>query len=170
MEGYVTLGELAPRLHMDKSNARRYVLRCGFTFQKFRTLGSGGQVENALTIEDAEAVIERRSSDGFLDNRLMSGNGNGYFYIARLLPELDPTRFKLGYTINLEGRLAAHRTVAPSTELVKAWPCKSTWEFAALDCLGQEGANIANEVYTFKDLGALLSRAEQFFALMPTCV
>jgi hypothetical protein len=41
---FVSIKELAVRLGMDRSHARRYILKLGYAFHKRRTPDSGGQL------------------------------------------------------------------------------------------------------------------------------
>jgi hypothetical protein len=51
---------------------------------------------------------------------------------------------------------------------LKKWPCKRTWEAAAIDCLTREDCQlILNEVFDCDDLQALIARGDAFFAQMP---
>lgn len=56
-ECYVSIKELARRLGMDKSHARRYVLKLGFKPPKRRTPDSANQL--TLTVTAAEAKAQR---------------------------------------------------------------------------------------------------------------
>lgn len=164
---YVTLKDLATELSLDRSNLRKYVLQAGLSPIKIRTPESRGQPTLALTKEDAETFKELRQREGFTSLQAVN-NSEGWFYVIQLVPELDAKRIKLGFAGNVDARLQAHRTSAPTAELVKAWPCKRSWERAAMDCLTQNGCIlIANEVFTCNDLGTLVEHGDSFFTLMP---
>jgi hypothetical protein len=168
MSDYVSLKELADELGLDRSNMRKYVLKHGFMPTNVRTADSRSQLTLALSAEDAEAVRQLRTSQGYTSGYKPMENGDGYFYVIQLIPELDPCRVKLGWTNGLDGRLASHRTAAPTAQLIKAWPCKKAWELAAMASLTRMGCTlIANEVYTCDSVDAVVSRGDQFFSLMP---
>ena len=114
MSEYVTIQELADDWGMARSNARKYVLKQGFTFASIRTPDTRGQATLALSSEDAEAVREVRRRQGFSKGAATPvENGDGYFYIVQVVPELEPRRVKLGWTYDVDSRLSAHRTAAP---------------------------------------------------------
>jgi hypothetical protein len=164
---YVTLKELAAEFGLDRSNVRKYVLQAGFSPLKVRTSESRGQLTLALSEEDAEAVRELRQRQGFTSHRPVD-NGEGQFYIIQLVPDLDTSRVKLGFASNVDARLQAHRTAAPTAELVKAWPCKRSWERAAMDCMTQSGCTlIANEVFMCDDIETMIKYGDSFFGIMP---
>jgi len=164
----VTLKELAQEFGLDRSNVRRYVLGAGFEPVRVRTPESRGQLTLALTMEDAEAVRELRNREGFIKSQIVDENGDGYFYIIQLIPELKSERIKLGYTKNVRARLKAHQTTAPTARMLKAYPCKRTWEPAAISVVTKEGCTlIGGEVYDCTSLDAITNRCDTFFALMP---
>jgi hypothetical protein len=41
-------------------------------------------------------------------------------------------RFKVGFTMDLDGRLQKHRCSAPFAAYVKQWPCLRAWERTAM--------------------------------------
>ena len=96
--------------------------------------------------------------------------GVGYFYLIQTHPDELANRVKLGYTDNLQTRLADHRTNAPTLKLLKSWPCKRTWEDAAKDSITRDESRpiggSRSEVFDGPVQG-FLQRAEAFFALMP---
>ena len=165
---YVTLKQLADELKMDRSHLRRYVLQNDFEPFKVRTIESKGQPTLALSPADAERVRDMRARDGFTYSVGVPTNGDGVFYVIQLVPSLAPNRVKLGYAISIEARLQSHRTAAPTAELIKAWPCKRSWETAAIASVTRiECKLLSGEVFDCDDLDALVSRCDQFFAIMP---
>jgi hypothetical protein len=169
---YVTLRELSKMLNMDTSNARKYGKKMGFVFTKIRTPESRGQLTLALTRKDAETLCELRERQGFTGKKISDANitnGEGYFYIIQLIPDLKPNRVKLGFATDVDARLQAHRTSAPTAIIVKYWPCKKTWECAAIASITRIGCiSLSNEVFDCDNLDSLIERAELFFSIMPS--
>ena len=164
-ENYVSLQELSSRLGLDKSNMRKYAIRKGFVFKKIR--GRGQQLENVLSSTDAELLMDARRIDGFVGGGVVD-NGLGWFYIVQIVPDLAGDRIKLGFSTNLESRLASYRTISPSASVLGKWRCKPMWERAATESIVRVGCVcIASEVYSCDDLTQLVERADAFFALMP---
>jgi hypothetical protein len=123
-----------------------------------------------LTRADADKIISdyqpRRTSKDNTDEN-SEFDGFGYYYVIQLLPQELPDRIKIGFTDSIDQRLADHRTTNPTLKLVKAWPCKRTWEHAATASITRaECKKIGGEVYEGKAEG-FVGRAEAFFALMP---
>jgi hypothetical protein len=164
-----TLVDIAKRLGIDVSTARRLVQRVGAQLGLAPTKGKQNVIY--LTAEDAERLIAYYESQ---TNRTFAEGDSepafarfGFFYLIQLVPEALPNRIKVGYTDNVEKRLAEHRCSAPTAKLVKAWPCKRSWDYAAMDSITREScALVLNEVYE-GDVSAFVSRAEAFFAIMP---
>ena len=122
----------------------------------------------ALTEDDAEKLRQLRERRGYTAQLVPVDNGKGYFYIIQLIPDLLPSRVKLGFASNVSNRLNDHRTTCPSAELLASWPCKFVWEAAAIASITREGCMVvANEIYDCDDLETLVTCGHQFFDLMP---
>ncbi len=171
MNRYVTIKEIAEELGIDKSNARKYILDNGFTFEKHRTADTQNQLTLVLPNDQAEQVKQLRLSQGFSMNGqdgLVDTSKVEIFYIIQLVPELDSKRIKFGYTGNLNSRLRAHRTTCPNAKVLAQYPCHDAWEIVAIASITREDCQlIGNEVYQAGDLDKLIERAEAFFGLMP---
>lgn len=164
---HVSVKQLAKEWGIDSSNARKYIVAQGFSFLKKRLPESHGQLCNVLAKEDAEMVRGLREGQGFT-GKAIANDAGGWFYIVQIVPDLDPLRVKLGFAGDVKARLQAHRTIAPTAQLVKAWPCRRVWEQAAIDSITRAGCKlIANEVFQCDDLEASVERAESFFLIMP---
>lgn len=170
-QDYILLKDFSEKLGMDKSAARKYVLKSGYVFEKVRTSESGNQLSLALTIEDAEAIIQLRTSNGFAvgekPGKVFNGD-SGFFYFIQLIPEALPNRIKLGFASDLDSRIQAHKTTSPTLNIIKYWNCKRTWEDVAISSITRiESKLIGGEVYDFDNLDCALERANVFFSIMP---
>lgn len=151
MPELVRLSEIAKRLGIDISTARRVLSR--YTTELSLVPTTGKQNVIYLSTEDAERLVSfyegrtarsvsAQSSDSVAYQRF------GYFYLIQLVPEALPLRVKIGYTDNLDARIAEHRCSAPTARLVKSWPCKRSWDYAAMDSITRTGCHLVlNEVY-----------------------
>jgi len=170
--GYISVKDIALRLGMDRSAARRYILKLGYEPMKRRTPDSGGQPTLVVTEIQSEEIIAKRLLEygDFTDQSAgeVVITDHGFFYIIQLVPELDPRRVKLGFAVNVNDRLTQHRTSAPTASCLRSWPCKRTWEVTAMDCITHTTSRlIFSEVFECEDVEQLVQRAEQFFGLMP---
>jgi hypothetical protein len=167
-EEFISIKELADRLRMDRSHARRYVLKLGYAFHKRRTQDSGGQLTLCVSTPEAEEIISQRADQGFTASNVVTVSDVGVFYVIQLVPELDPKRLKLGFAESIDQRLSQHRTAAPTAKVLRAWPCKRTWELTAMDSLTRLNCRlILNEVFECDDSEALVARGDVFFSLLP---
>ncbi len=167
-DGFVSSKALAQRLGMDRSHARRYVLKLGDSFHKRRTVDSGSQLTLCVTALEAEEIAVHRADQGFTASTVVAVSEVGVFYVIQLIPELDPHRLKLGFAESVEQRLAQHRTAAPTARVLHVWPCKRSWEVTAIDALTAVGCRlILNEVFECDDPEALVQRGEAFFRMLP---
>lgn len=167
MDNYVSISELAAMLGLDRSNTRKYAIKNGFNFSRIRTESTKGQLTLALPPADAAALLDMRRKQGY-GSGTASENGRGYFYVVQPVPELDPLRVKLGWATDAKSRLAAYTTISPEAKLLKFWPCRLSWERAAIASVTRTGCEqIGQEVFTCNGIQDILERCEQFFALMP---
>jgi len=167
-DNYVSIKELAQRLGMDRSHARRYVLKLGYSFHKRRTPNSGRQLTLCVTTAEAEEIVSQRAEKGFLASSVVAVCDVGVFYAIQLVPDLDPKRLKLGFAESLEQRLSQHRTAAPTARVLRAWPCKRSWEVTAIDALTRQGCRlILNEVFECDEPDTLVTRGDVFFGMLP---
>lgn len=162
----VLIKTVAEELGIVKDYALRLAKRNGFEIHY------GKRNAASISKTDAEQLIRtyepRRSpADSSTDERT-AFDGFGYFYVIQLVPDELPDRIKLGYTANLDQRLADHRATNPTLTLIQSWPCKRTWEHAALASVTRvECEHIGGEVYS-GDIQGFIERANAFFAVMPT--
>lgn len=152
---------------MDRSHARRYVLRQGIQPHKRRTPDSQNQLTLAVTPEEADRIRNKRREEGFLDSQKPIASEVGVFYVIQLVPELDPHRIKLGFADDLRSRLDQHHTAAPTAQVVKSWPCRRSWERTVMDCLALGCRLILNEVFNCDDIDALVRRGDELFRVLP---
>jgi len=165
---YISIKNLSEELGMDRSHARKYIIKMGIVPQKRRTLDSGNQLTLTVTEEEANKIKKNRLELGYnFDNRIVN-NENGYFYVIQLVPELDPKRIKLGYTNDINDRLNQHKTAAPTAKILKSWQCKRSWESTVMDSLTSNNCkHILNEVFECDDIENLIEHGNKLFLLLP---
>jgi hypothetical protein len=101
-DDYVSIKDLAKRLGIDRSHARRYVMRLGCSFHKRRTADSGSQLTLCVTSAEADEIASERADRGFIASTMVTISDVGVFYVIQLVPDLDPRRLKLGFAESLE--------------------------------------------------------------------
>jgi hypothetical protein len=163
------ISDIAKRLKVEVTTVRRLIARESDALQLEIHRGKGDKF--LLTRDDAEKLIAsyeaRRGPISGPEEDSAKFDRYGYFYIIQLIPEVLPNRVKIGFADNVEKRLNEHRTAAPTAQLLKAWPCKRSWDYAAMDSVTREGCKLVlNEVYE-GDIQGFIARGEQFFSLMP---
>lgn len=60
-----TIKELAELIKMDRSAARRYVMRLGYVPKRARTASSGYQTALVFTTDQVRQIVEARAADGY---------------------------------------------------------------------------------------------------------
>ncbi len=88
--------------------------------------------------------------------------------LIQLVPEAAPNRVKIGFADNVEKRLSEHKTAAPTAKTLKAWPCKRSWDYAAMDSITREGCKLVLNEVIEGDIKGFIERGDRFFAVMPT--
>jgi hypothetical protein len=172
MAEMVKIAEIAKRLGVDISTVRRLIAREAEALKL--ELHRGKSDKLLLSKEDADRLVAsyeaRRGpiSSNPEDMDSAKYDRYGFFYLIQLIPEALPNRVKLGFTDNVDKRLAEHRTSAPTAKLLKTWPCKRSWDYAAMDSITRDGCKLVlNEVYE-GDIQGFLDRGNTFFSVMPS--
>lgn len=174
MNDSVSFKEIATRLGVNQSTVMRIVQRAapklGITVQKGRNKGRNAMWGDFLSREDTDRLVAYYESEKSRQEDSAAADVFqifGFFYVIQLVPEALPNRIKIGYTDNLEQRLADHRTSAPTARIIGSWPCKRSWDYAAMDNITREGCTwVLNEVFEGSPEG-FVERANAFFAVMP---
>lgn len=171
MPDLVGIADVAKRLRLDFTTVRRLIAKEKDALQITLRRGKGDKL--FLSREDAEKLIAsyeaRRGGVEVApeESDTATYDRHGYFYLIQLVPEALPNRVKLGFADNVERRLAEHQTAAPTAKVLKSWPCKRSWDFAAMDSITRTGCKLVlNEVYEGEVQG-FIDRAEAFFTVMP---
>lgn len=175
-DSFVSLKHLAHELKIDRSQLRKYLIRNGFKFGRFRSADSRGQVSLGVSAETAAEIFSFvrqngngvEATDAICPDEASSPDTCGLFYAIQMIPEFAPCRIKLGYTDGLAARLAGYRTAAPTLHVLQTWPCLRIWERAAIHSVTRvEAASLSNEVFDFTSVDSMIERVNAFFALMP---
>ncbi|HEY3131175.1 MAG TPA: hypothetical protein VGL91_17090 [Acidobacteriota bacterium] len=172
----IAIVDLADDLQVRKQRIFKILPRLGIRPTQRREASRGNQ--NVATVSQAEAIAIRaeieKSAGRPSDNSSLSAataafysDDVGFFYLIQLEPEHDPGRFKLGFTMDLDGRLQKHRCSAPFAQYVGTWPCKRVWERAAIDCVTNACAQLHTEVFRAASLEQIAALAKSFFSIMP---
>ena len=166
----VGIVDLADDLACYKQTIFKIVKRLGIVPQDRRESARGNQKIKTVSVKEAELIqseLRRSARSGaqdtlpapFIDER-------GVFYVIQLEPEHDPRRVKVGFG-DLDERFRKHRCSAPFASIVKSWPCRRTWERAAIDCITDGFEQLGDEVFRTTSLDDIVTRADRFFNLMP---
>ncbi len=168
----VTIADVADELQAHRPTIFRIVRRLGIVTQKRRDEERGNQQVDTIALSDIdqvrEALLTGRRAASTEPGALIGDGEIGYFYLVQLEPEHDSGRFKVGFTTDVDGRLTKHRCSAPFAVCVRSWPCRRTWERAAIDCVTANCEQLHTEVFRTADLSSIVSRCDAFFSLMPT--
>lgn len=93
----------------------------------------------------------------------------GFLYIIQIAPDLDPKRLKLGFAGKYDQCLWEQRTLVSTAKVLRIWPCRQSWEMAAIAALtcGLVHRSTQDEVFECDEIDALLARGDAFFDMLP---
>jgi hypothetical protein len=175
-EQRIAVIDLADELQTRKQTLFKVLKRLGIETRQRRESSRRNQQIATITVAEAIEIRNelRRSGTSLADAADVSdaspvfiAEEAGVFYLIRLEPDQDPCRFKVGFTGELEGRLRKHRCSAPFARPIKSWPCRRTWERAAIDCVTQGCEQLHTEVFRAISIADVVNRADRSFVLMP---
>jgi len=164
----ISVIDVAKKLGKQKAHVFKIMSRLSIEAVKEKSSEARGQKIAYITTDDYDRVKEY-----FIVNEddavasIIQPDLSGVFYLIQLEPEHDPGRFKLGFATNIEERLRSHKTAAPFSKVMKAWPCKLLWEKTIIECVTQGCDRLHTEVFRTASIAEVQKRCEQFFALMP---
>jgi hypothetical protein len=170
-EDRVTIADVADELQAHRPTIFKIVRRLGIDTQKRRDKDRGNQQVDTIASSDIdrvrEALLSGRRAAATDANALIGDGEIGYFYLVQLEPDHDSGRFKVGFTTDIDGRMTKHRCSAPFAVCIRYWPCRRTWERAAIDCITSNCERLNTEVFRTADLASIVRRCDAFFSLMP---
>ena len=171
-EHLISIIDIAQNHGRRKQAIHRIVHKLGLNVENVVGERTRGQRASHITVRDYET--HRRQFDTPPAANLVDASdspaAHAAFYLILTEPDLDPGRFKLGFSADLEERLRHHRTAAPFSKLIRQWPCKALWEKTAVDCVADGCERLGPEVFRADSVEDVIRRADQFFDLMPTLV
>jgi hypothetical protein len=168
-ERLVYLTHLAAELGYTKAAFHRVVRRAGIEPRQVPSDFSRGQRTLAITAEEADRLrATGRGSKLGTTERVSRDPDEGVFY-ALVLDAIRPGRVKLGFTSDLEQRLANYRTSSPEVQVLFAIPCRRGWEATTMAALTNvdECRQVGQEVFDYANLDVLADRACSWFAMLP---
>lgn len=171
----VAIVDLADELQVRKQWIFKIAKRLDIRTGQRREAERGNQI--IATVSREEATMIRREIEASIRRGTESNSSTeegidpiseaGVFYVIQLEPEHDPERVKVGFTTDLDGRLRKHRCSAPFAVCVISWPCRPTWERAAIDCVTDGFEQLHTEVFRATSLADVRRRGDTFFNIMP---
>jgi hypothetical protein len=173
----IAIVDLADDLQVRKQRIFKVLPRLGIRPTQRREASRGNQ--NVATVSQAEAAAIRSEIERSLESpsgsnarsgilAAFSADDVGFFYLIQLEPEHDSGRFKVGFTMDLDGRLQKHRCSAPFARYVASWSCRRVWERAAIDCATMSCDQLHTEVFRAGSVEQVSARAKAFFKMMPS--
>lgn len=172
----IIISDLADELQVRKQILFKVLKRIGIQTVMRREVSRRNQNVATITSSEASAIRDelRRTTGSKQPNQsdenstTFCADDVGMFYLIQLEPEYDSGRFKVGFTTSPDGRLRKHRCSAPFAQYLQDWPCRRTWEKAAIDCVTNGCEQLHTEVFRTTSIAEVASKANAFFSIMPT--
>jgi hypothetical protein len=165
----IAITELADELQCRKQTLFKIAKRLGIQSTMRRDLDRRNQLVATVTPPEASRIRDEfiaRVRTGTETETLVVEDG--FFYIVQLEPDHDPGRVKVGFTSDVDGRLSKHRCSAPFAKYLRSWPCRRTWERAAIDSVTTGLEQLRTEVFRATSVDEVAKRGDRFFSVMPT--
>ena len=167
-ETLISIIEIARSHGRRKQTVHKIVRRLGLDVKHLVVKDSRGAKASHISVLDYET--HRQHFDAKPTNGKDASpelQGAAVFYVILTEPDLDPGRFKVGFSTDASERLRSHKTSAPFSKLVRTWPCRALWEKTAIDCITAGCEQLGPEVFRTTDIQDVIRRADRFFEMMP---
>jgi len=153
-EEYVSIGECADLLNMDRSNLLKSIKagKYGHISIEFRR-DRNKQNQKVATIskENFEIIKKYRETEGFGTEKVVKTT-KGVFYIIQTNPHSIPLRYKFGFANDLDNRIRSYKSVCPNMKIIEKYPCDSIHELPLLKMIQKYGKRIGQELFEIKDI------------------
>ncbi len=167
-ESLISISDIARSHGRRKQAVHKTVKRLSLNVVKCVGPSTRGQQASHIAVQDYETHRQQFDADTVTASAAVSPERpETVFYLILTEPELDPGRFKLGFSTDVAERLRSHRTSAPFSRIVREWSCKALWEKTAIDCIADGCERLGPEMFRTDDIEEIIDRADRFFALMP---
>jgi hypothetical protein len=165
-EDFVTIGDLAQKLNMDKSNALKFAKAHGFADKLFlvRSAASRNQEVSALSRENADALIAARNSQFLVQQPTTPKRSEGLFFVVALVPGAPIIR--VVWANDYEASLAEIRDVAPTAEILWSWPGPKVWEPTVQHVVGMVCQVLNKGGYNCSNMDQLHKKLKEYFLFL----
>ena len=155
-------GKIAPELRTEDLGIERYKLIAPLP-EKEQEKWIKKAAEDALTVDELRKAIRGEYPLPYPEREPF-----GSFYVIATVPDLHSHRIKLGFTEDTDRRLRELLTVSSTAKLIHSWPCRRSWELSIITLLtAQDCVQLGREVFQCGDVGALVTRGNQLFSILP---
>ena len=128
-ESLISISDIARSHGRHKEAVHKTVKRLGLNVVKRVGPRTRGQRASHIAVQDYET--HRQQFDVVIATAgaaVSPEQPAAVFYFILTEPELDPGRFKLGFSTDVAERLRSHKTSAPFSRVVRTWSCKASGE------------------------------------------
>ena len=166
-ETLISISDIARGHGRHREAVHKTVKRLGLNVVKRVGPSTKGQQASHVAVQDYETHRQQFDAVAATGAAVSREQPDAVFYLILTEPELDPGRFKLGFSTDVAERLRSHKISAPFSKIMRTWPCKALWEKTAIDCIADGCERLGPEMFRGDDIERIIDRADRFFALMP---
>ncbi len=151
---YVSIGECADLLNMDRSHLLKAIKACKYgqiSLEFRRDRNKQNQKVATISKEDFEIIKQSRESEGFGTAKVVRST-KGVFYIIQTNPHNISQRYKFGFTNDLDNRIRSYKSVCPNMKIIEKYPCDSIHELPLLKMMQKYGKRVGQELFEVKDI------------------
>ena len=162
-EEYVSIGECADLLNMDRSNLLKAIKSGKYghiTLELRRDRNKQNQKVTTISKEDFETIKKYRESEGYGTEKVVKST-KGVFYIIQTNPHDIPLRYKFGFTNDLDNRIRSYKSVCPNMKIIEKYPCDSIHELPLLKMIQKYGKRVGQELFEVKDIETIKKDIEE---------
>lgn len=177
MFDHPTMGKvlLASDLMKETRHAGRYLSKQKkrFPWMRPHLVNMPGSVfglrGNPLCVTEEGAKLWRNHYRNRISGTKCSRLPTGVFYVVQITPELDGCRVKVGFSAGMDARMLVYKTSAPTSRLIKTWPCRRLWEKTIIDALVLSCGvvRLSAEVFQVESLQSFVEKCDGLFTFFP---
>jgi len=151
---YFSIAECANLLNMDRSHLLKAIKGGKYgaiAIDLRRDRDKQNQKVATISKESFEVIKNMRGSEGFGSEKVVKST-RGVFYIIQTNPHHIPSRYKFGFTNDLDNRVRSYKSVCPNMRIVEKYPCDLIHELPLLKMVQKYGERVGQEVFEIKDI------------------
>ncbi|MBN2015044.1 MAG: GIY-YIG nuclease family protein [Candidatus Altiarchaeota archaeon] len=155
---FISIGECAKLLNIDRSHLLKYIKAGKFgpiQLEFRRDKDKQNQKVATISKKDFKLIKKIREQEGFGNSKIVKST-KGHFYVVQTNPDSIPSRYKFGFTNDLDNRIRSYKSVCPNLKIVATFPCDSIHELPLIKMVSKYGKRAGQELFEIKDINTVI--------------